>query len=297
MKILTYMNRTDDYPQLGILHSEKNAIIPFSILDIDYKTMMAVIEQMTHAEFERLNLAQTSPDIPTIPMNSVKLCAPIEKPEQDIICLGINYADYESEAVRYEKENLSKREPYPIYFSKRVNKTTACGEVIPYYPDLVDSLDYEAELAIIIGKDAKNVSEEDAYKYIFGYTILNDISARNLQTRHQQWYFGKSLDGFTPFGPYITTADELPLPLSLSIKSYVNGELRQDGNTDQMLYSIPHVISELSHGMTLKAGTIISTGTPAGTGMGMNPPKFLQPGDEIRCEIQGIGSLINTIGE
>ena len=297
MKILTYMNRTDDYPQLGILHGEKNAIIPFSILDIDYHNMMSVIEQMTHAEFERLNLAQTSPDIPTIPLNSVKLCAPIRKPAQDIICLGINYPEYEVEAVRYEKETLSKKQPYPIYFSKRVYETTACGETIPSYPDLVDSLDYEAELAIIIGKNAKNISEEDAHKYIFGYTILNDITARNLQTRHQQWYFGKSLDGFTPFGPYITTSDELPLPLSLSIRSYVNGELRQDSNTDQMLYSIPRIISELSHGMTLRAGTIISTGAPAGTGMGMNPPQFLKPGDEIRCEIEGIGALINTIGE
>lgn len=297
MKILTYMHRTDDYPKLGILHSVKNTIIPFSILDIDYPDMMSVIEQMTHAEFERLNLAQTLPDIPTIPINSVKLCAPIQKPAQDIICLGINYADYEKEITEYEKEPFSNRAPYPVYFSKRVNETTACGEMIPSYPDLVDSLDYEAELAIVIGKNAKNVSEEDAHKYIFGYTILNDISARNLQTRHQQWYFGKSLDGFTPFGPYITTADELPLPLNLSIKSYVNGELRQNGNTSQMLYSIPHIISELSRGMTLQAGTIISTGAPAGTGMGLNPPSFLKPGDEICCEIQGIGSLINTVGE
>lgn len=297
MKILSYMNRTDDYPKLGILHRERNAIIPFSILDIDYPDMMSVIEQMTHAEFERLNLAQTAAEIPTIPLNSVKLCAPIKKPTQDIICLGINYAEHQAEAVSYEKGNLSPKAPYPIYFSKRVNETTDYGDTIPSYPDLVDSLDYEAELAIIIGKNAKNISVEDAHKYIFGYTILNDITARNLQSRHHQWYFGKSLDGFTPFGPYITTADELPLPLSLSIRSYVNGELRQDSNTDQMLYSIPHIISELSYGFTLQAGTIISTGTPAGTGMGMNPPRFLKAGDEVCCEIEGIGTLVNTIGE
>lgn len=296
MKLLTYMTITDDIPQVGMLHKTKNAIIPLSILDIDYKNMMSVIEQLTPAEFERLNLAQESMEIPTIPLNSVKLCAPISKPPQDIICLGINYAEHKTEADSYEPDTFSSKESYPIYFSKRVNETTACGETIPSYSNIVDSLDYEAELAVIIGKDAKNISEEDAEKYIFGYTILNDISARNIQKRHTQWYFGKSFDGFAPIGPYITTADEMPLPLNVSIKSYVNGELRQDGNTSQMLFTIPHIISELSQGMTLKAGTIISTGTPSGVGMGFHPPKFLHPGDEIRCEIEGIGTLINTIG-
>ncbi len=297
MKILTYMTRTDENPQLGILHKEKDAVIPFSLLDIDYKSMMETILHLTHAEFERLHLAQTDGDIPTIPLKMLKLCAPIRKPAQDIICLGINYAEHEMEASRYEKDIFTKREPYPIYFSKRVNETTACYDTIPAYSNLVDSLDYEAELAIIIGKDAKNVSEADAEKYIFGYTIMNDISARNLQSRHQQWYFGKSLDGFTPLGPYITTADELSLPLDLSIRSYVNDELRQDSNVNKMVFSIPRIISELSQGMTLKAGTIISTGTPAGTGIGCNPPTFLKPGDVVRCEIEGIGALINTIGD
>lgn len=296
MKLLSYMNITDDTPQVGILHKTKNGIIPLSIIDIDYQTMMSVIEQLTPAEFERLNLAQEAPDIPTIPLASVKLCAPIPKPPQDIICLGINYEEHKNEADRFEPDTVSAKDSYAIYFSKRVNETTACGETIPSYSDLVDSLDYEAELAVIIGKDAKNISEEDAEKFIFGYTILNDISARNIQKRHTQWYFGKSFDGFAPLGPYITTADEMPLPLNASIKSYVNGELRQDSNTSFMHFTIPHIISELSQGMTLKAGTIISTGTPAGVGMGFNPPKFLHPGDEVRCEIEGIGTLINTIG-
>lgn len=296
MKLLSYMNITDDAPQVGILHKTKNGIIPLSMIDIDYQNMMSVIEQLTYAEFERLNLAQEAPDIPTIPLASVKLCAPIPKPPQDIICLGINYQEHKNEVDRYEPDTFSTKQPYAIYFSKRVNETTACGETIPSYSNIVDSLDYEAELAVIIGKDAKNISEEDAEKYIFGYTILNDISARNIQKRHTQWYFGKSFDGFAPLGPYITTADEMPLPLNVSIKSYVNGELRQDSNTGLMHFTIPQIISELSQGMTLKAGTIISTGTPAGVGMGFNPPKFLHPGDEVRCEIEGIGTLINTIG-
>lgn len=296
MKLLSYMTLTDDIPQIGMLHQTKNAIIPLSILDIDYKDIISVIKQLTPAEFERLHLAQTALEIPTIPLTSVKLCAPIPNPPQDIICLGINYKEHKEEADKYEPNTFSSKEAYPIYFSKRVNETTACGETIPSYSNIVDSLDYEAELAVIIGKDAKNVSEEDAEKYVFGYTILNDISARNIQKKHTQWYFGKSFDGFAPLGPYITTADEMPLPLDVSIKCYVNGELRQSSSTAHMIYTIPHIISELSQGMTLKAGTIISTGTPSGVGMGFQPPKFLQPGDEVCCEIEGIGTLINTIG-
>ena len=159
----------------------------------------------------------------------------------------------------------------------------------------MDSLDYEAELAVIIGKDAKNVKAEDAEDYIFGYTILNDMSARNLQTRHTQWYFGKSLDGFTPMGPAIVTADEIVYPPKLKIQSLINGEVRQDSNTELLIFDIGYVIEELSRGMTLKAGSIISTGTPQGVGMGFVPPKFLHKGDVIECRIEKLGSLINQI--
>lgn len=132
--------------------------------------------------------------------------------------------------------------------------------------------------------------------YVFGYTILNDVSARDVQTAHKQWYFGKSLDGFTPIGPCIVTADEFAdYPPKLGIRSFVNGEKRQDSNTALQIFDIDHVIAELSQGMTLKAGTIIATGTPAGVGMGMDPPQFLVPGDVVRCEIDGIGSLTNPV--
>ena len=152
-----------------------------------------------------------------------------------------------------------------------------------------------AELAVVLGRDAKNVAEADAFDYVFGYTIVNDVSARNLQTGHKQWYFGKGLDGFTPMGPCLVTRDEFPQPPALAIRTYVNGELRQDAVTDQLLFSIPHILHELSQGMTLQAGTIIATGTPAGVGMGFDPPKFLQSGDVVRCEIQGIGILENPV--
>ena len=159
------------------------------------------------------------------------------------------------------------------------------------------SLDYEAELAVIIGRDCKNVRERDAAACIFGYTVMNDVSARNLQTEHNQWYFGKSLDGFTPMGPCIVTEDEVPYPPALSISSTVNGELRQNSNTELLIFDIDHVISELSQGMTLQAGTIIAMGTPAGVGMGFEPPKFLKTGDVVTCEIEGIGRITNPIVE
>ena len=146
----------------------------------------------------------------------------------------------------------------------------ANGEGIESHSDIVADLDYEVELAVIIGKEAKNVPEEEVKNYIFGYTIINDVSARTLQTQHNQWYFGKSLDGFFPMGPCITTVEDIPYPPKLSIQSRVNGELRQDSNTELLIFGIDHIVSELSKGMTLKPGTIIATGTPAGAGMALH---------------------------
>lgn len=226
-----------------------------------------------------------------IAVQETELLAPIPEPKQDIICLGINYMAHAVESARYKKEAFGGDRPYAVYFSKRVNECTAHNGQMAAYRDIVDSLDYECELAVIIGRDCKNVKKEDAFKYVFGYTILNDISARNLQTRHKQWYFGKSLDGFTPMGPCIVTEDEFERPPVLEIKSYVNGELRQNSKTDLLIFDIPHVIEELSHGMTLKSGTVISMGTPSGVGMGFQPPKFLKHGDVVECYIENIGTL------
>ena len=177
------------------------------------------------------------------------------------------------------------------------NRSTDPGDVIPSHKDLTSQLDYEAELAVILKMDAKDVALEDVEDYIFGYTIMNDVSAREVQTAHRQWYFGKSLDGFTPLGPWIVTADSVEFPPKLKIQSWVNGELRQDSNTDQFIHGIAEVVSELSRGMTLKAGTIIATGTPAGVGMGFDPPRFLKPGDVVECMIEGIGTLKNPVVE
>lgn len=230
-----------------------------------------------------------------VDVDQVKLCAPIVRPRQDVICLGINYDAHAQEAGRFSDEAFGGERPYTIYFSKRVSRATAPNEPVPSYQGLVDSLDYECELGVVLVRDCKGVTKEQAKDYIFGYTIINDISARNLQTRHKQWYLGKSLDGFTPMGPCIVTADEIGDEQSLDISCTVNGELRQSSNTKYMIQTVCGAISELSQGMTLQAGTIIATGTPAGVGMGMQPPQFLQPGDEVVCCIEKIGTLSNHI--
>ena len=228
-------------------------------------------------------------------VDELQLCAPIVHPRQDVVCLGINYDAHAQEAGRFSDEAFGGERPYTIYFSKRVSRATATKELVPSYKGLVDSLDYECELGVVLGKDCKGVTNEEAKQYIFGYTIINDISARNLQTRHKQWYLGKSLDGFTPMGPCIVTADEIGDEQSLDISCTVNGELRQSSNTKYMIQTVCGAISELSQGMTLQAGTIIATGTPAGVGMGMQPPQFLQTGDVVECRIAKIGVLTNTI--
>ena len=230
------------------------------------------------------------------PVSDPVMLAPIVRPRQDVICLGINYDEHAKEAGRFSSEAFGGERPYTIYFSKRVSRAWGTGEVIPSYQGLVDSLDYECELGVILKDDTFSVSAEEAEAHIFGYTIINDISARNLQTRHKQWYLGKSLDGFTPMGPCIVTPDEIGDAKALRIRCSVNGEKRQDSNTRYMIQTVAGAIAELSAGMTLQAGTIIATGTPAGVGMGMKPPCFLKPGDAVECEIENIGKLVNTIG-
>lgn len=252
-------------------------------------------------QFADMNALIAAGGIRAIPHNAAPVSAdavilsPIPRPRQDVVCLGINYSAHAVESARFSKEAFGGERPYPIFFSKRVNYSQGPEAEIPAYEGLVDSLDYECELAVILGKDAKNVKKENAAEYIFGYTVLNDVSARNLQTRHKQWYLGKSLDGFTPMGPCIVSADEIAFPPELGIRSIINGEIRQDSNTRNLLTDIPEIIEILTEGMTLLAGTVIATGTPSGVGMGMTPPTFLKAGDTVECVIDGIGSLKNYV--
>ena len=242
-------------------------------------------------------IASGAPIVPaeeTVSVFDVELLSPIPHPAQDVICLGINYYDHaaESGTVTGKSDNVPKN---AIYFAKRVNEAVGPGGKIQSHSDIVADLDYEAELAVVIGKPAYNVSKEDALDYVFGYTILNDVSARTIQSKHQQWYRGKSLDGFTPIGPWIVTKDEFDIGGKAKIQSFVNGELRQDSTIDMLIFDVPHCISELSHGTTLLPGTILSMGTPAGVGMGFVPPKWMKPGDTVTCAIEGIGELTNPV--
>ena len=282
MKLVTFLHAGQE--RTGALTADETAVHVLPYADMD---------SLIRADRKDLDAAVQAAEI--LPLSEVTLLAPIPRPHQDVICLGINYHAHAEEAARYSAESFTKERPIPIYFSKRVTEAVAPDGFIESHPGLVERLDYEAELAIIIGKTAKNVKAEDAGDYIFGYTVLNDVSARVLQTTHKQWYFGKSLDGFTPIGPCITTADEIAFPPALKISATVNGELRQDATTDLLITGIPAIIEELSSGMTLLPGTIIATGTPAGVGMGFDPPKFLKAGDVVECTIEKIGTLRNTV--
>ena len=289
MKFVTYIN--DGESGVGVLNAAETAVIPAAELGLEAKTMNELIDEL------RGELPTVPEVVKELALSEIRLDAAIPEPKQDIICLGLNYRDHAEEATRADAVFDVQRGD-AVYFAKRLQRAVAPGGTIDGHFDICDSLDYEVELGVVLGKDAKNVKAADAAEYIFGYTIINDVSARNLQTRHKQWYFGKSLDDFTPIGPCIVSAEKLGAMPELDIRCYVNGELRQNSNTRMMIFDIPYIIEELSTGMTLKAGTVIATGTPSGVALGMEPTvrEYLKSGDVICCEIEGIGVLENTIG-
>ncbi|MHA6323702.1 fumarylacetoacetate hydrolase family protein [Roseivivax sp. CAU 1753] len=221
--------------------------------------------------------------------------APIPQPLKNVFCVGRNYAEHIAEGDRAQNQKVGVSE-YPVYFTKPPTAIVAPDGDILIFPQVSTSIDYEVELAVVIGTPGRNISKADAMDHVFGYTILNDITARDIQRRHGGQYFkGKGLDGSCPLGPVIVTADEIDDPHSLSIGLTVNGEQRQDGNTDAMIFDIPTLIASLSEGMTLEPGDIIATGTPSGVGYAMDPPRFLKDGDTVECRISGIGTLSNTV--
>ena len=286
MKLVTY--QYDGIERVGALTPDGAAILP-----LPYPDMNTLIESASFADLLSAASAAESSGA-SVPAAEAVLCAPIPRPRQDIICLGMNYRDHLTEAANYDSA-FAKGRPVTVYFSKRVSQAVAPEGFIDRHAGLTERLDYENELAGLIGKTARDVKAADAADYIFGYTIVNDVSAREVQTSHKQFYFGKSLDGFTPMGPCITTADEIAFPPALTLTTLVNGVLRQNSNTSLLLTRIAEFIEELSSGMTLLPGTILATGTPAGVGMGFDPPKFLASGDVEECTIQGIGTLRNTV--
>ncbi len=229
---------------------------------------------------------------------SVKLLAPIPRPAKNILCVGKNYHDHAREfhASGFDASAGADAIPeVPIIFTKWPNSVIGPNDAIPSANDYTGSTDYEGELTVVIGEGGRDISQKDAYKHVYGYTIVNDATARTLQNRHKQWFLGKSLDGYCPMGPCIVTSDEIEDVTQLRLLTKVNGELRQDAYVSQLIFDIPTLIETISKVMTLEPGDLIATGTCAGVGIGFDPPRFLKPGDVVDITIEPIGTLVNTV--
>jgi 2-keto-4-pentenoate hydratase/2-oxohepta-3-ene-1,7-dioic acid hydratase in catechol pathway len=228
------------------------------------------------------------------PLGPAELAAPIPRPARNIFCVGKNYAEHAKELAGSLFQDSEP--PFPIVFSKVPETVIGPGEPIVIDPAVSTAIDYEVELAVIIGTSGRNITKDAALSHIWGYTIINDVTARDIQKRHSQWLLGKSLDGFCPMGPWAVTADEIDLS-NTGVRTFVSGEQRQSANTRDLIFDVPTLIATISNGITLKPGDIIATGTPAGVGMGFDPPRYLKPGDVVRVEIDGIGALENPVVE
>jgi len=274
MHLLTFRYQENDI-LTGVLKQEKIYPLPWTdLLCAAEAGMSAILDAAAAAQ--------------PISLDDVELLAPVRRPGK-IIAIGLNYLDHCLEQGITPPDR-------PTLFTKFSTSVNDPGGQIRWNPALTQKVDYEAELAVVIGKRARQVQASDAYDYIFGYTCLNDITARDLQKGDGQWVRGKSLDTFCPIGPVVVTADELPDPHNLSIQTWVNGELRQSSNTRHLIHNVPNLVAFCSAAFTLEPGDIITTGTPGGVGFHRNPPVFLEPGDHIVVEIENIGRLENTVG-
>jgi 2-keto-4-pentenoate hydratase/2-oxohepta-3-ene-1,7-dioic acid hydratase in catechol pathway len=237
------------------------------------------------------------PTGPAIPLAQVVLEAPLPRPRRNIFCIGKNYHEHAHEFAKsgFDSSAAAGAVPdAPIIFSKVPECVTGPSTPILIDPRASEAIDYEAELAVVVGKGGRGISRAQALEHVFGYTIINDVTARDLQGRHKQWLIGKSQDSFCPMGPWLVSADEIDLA-DTALRCWVNGELRQDANTRALIFDVPTLIETLSRGLTLLPGDIIATGTPAGVGIGFDPPRYLRPGDVVRIEIAGIGVLENPV--
>jgi 2-keto-4-pentenoate hydratase/2-oxohepta-3-ene-1,7-dioic acid hydratase in catechol pathway len=285
MKLATYRGKHEAQraARAGVL--VEDGVIDVSRLVGPLPTDVLGLLQGGQAVLDRLREAATRAR--ATPLADVTLLAPIPRPPK-IVCIGVNYADHAAEAGRALPR-------WPSVFLKAPSAIVGPGEPI-VRPPTTEQLDYEVELTVVIGKRAKNVSREDAMSYVAGYTIMNDVSARDLQfDKDGGIILGKNFDTSAPLGPAITLVDELPDPTNLGIRTWVNGELRQDGNTHNLIFDVPAIIAFLTQQLTLEPGDCIATGTPAGVGLGMKPQVWLQPGDTVRMEVDGIGVLENPV--
>jgi 2-keto-4-pentenoate hydratase/2-oxohepta-3-ene-1,7-dioic acid hydratase in catechol pathway len=236
-------------------------------------------------------------DAAKVPVAEARVLAPIPRPAKNVFCVGRNYAEHIAEGARAQRIAADLPE-FPVFFSKPPTAVIGPGDAIPVQLEVSTKMDYEVELAVVIGKRGRNIRASEAFDHVFGYTIVNDVSARDLQRRHGgQFLKGKGLDGSCPMGPAIVTKDAIADPGQLAIRLWVNGELRQDGNSRDMIFPIAELIASLSEGITLEPGDLLATGTPSGVGYAMSEPQFLKAGDVVTCEIEGIGQLVNPVTE
>jgi 2-keto-4-pentenoate hydratase/2-oxohepta-3-ene-1,7-dioic acid hydratase in catechol pathway len=238
--------------------------------------------------------AAALPDVVgSVALADVQLLAPLPRPRRNLFCVGRNYHAHASELRdSVFKDHAKAVDAWPIVFTKVPETVVATGTDVRLPHTASTQIDYEAELAVVIGRGGRNIARADALGHVFGYTIVNDVTARDVQMRHGQWHLGKSFDGFCPMGPWLVTADELD-GTDTRVRCWVNGELRQDGRTTDLIFDIATLIETCSRGITLYPGDVIATGTPAGVGMGMTPPRWLAHGDVVRIEIDGLGVLEN----
>jgi 2-keto-4-pentenoate hydratase/2-oxohepta-3-ene-1,7-dioic acid hydratase in catechol pathway len=244
------------------------------------------------------DLAKAVQGAPRLRLGDVRLLAPVPRPAKNIFCVGKNYHEHAKEFhdSGFDASAGATASPdLPIIFTKAATTVIGPGEPIPGSSDPTQSVDYEGELTVVIGKGGRGIKKADAYSHVFGYTILNDVTARTLQHAHKQWFLGKNLDGFGPMGPCVVTADEVPDVTKLRLETRVNGEVRQSADVNDLIFDIPTLIETISGVMTLEPGDLIATGTPVGVGIGFKPPKYLKPGDTVSVTIEPIGTLTNPV--
>lgn len=291
MRLVTYVDNSDN-AKTGLLNN--NTVVPLEQLDIsnDMNEIIKDFENVKKIIGESKIESLTSLDI-----SDIKLLAPIPRPLRNIMCVGKNYHDHAQEFYGSGFDSSGKKAvaDFPVIFTKATTSVIATDENIILANDYTNTTDYEGELGLILSKGGKNIKPEDAYDYIFGYTIINDVSARNIQKQHEQWFIGKSPDTYCPMGPAIVTSDEIGDVTKLKLKTTVNGEVRQDSIVERLIFDIPTLLSTISKTMTLEVCDIIATGTPAGVGIGFEPPVYLKSGDQVEVSIDKLGVLRNTI--
>jgi 2-keto-4-pentenoate hydratase/2-oxohepta-3-ene-1,7-dioic acid hydratase in catechol pathway len=289
MHLVTFMH--EGRATVGIADETLAQVAPLSReIAPDMLTLIANFDSVKDALKEATGAA--------LPVAGIELLAPIPRPARNVFCVGKNYHEHAKEFAGSGFDSSAKEvvPEAPVVFTKPSSTVIGPGNSIPNYLDPTDSTDYEGELAVIIGRGGRGISKADALSHVFGYTIVNDVTARTLQHKHRQWFIGKGIDGFCPMGPAILTADAMPDPTKMRLTTSVNGELRQDASVSDLIFDIPTLIETLSAGITLEPGDVIATGTPAGVGLGFTPPRFLKKGDVVTIAVSGIGKLENPVG-